>query len=1391
MKKFSEFICKYPKLIVIISVVLLFFSIIGSMLTKINYDILVYLPENIETVKGQNILTDDFNMGAYSIAIIENMNSLDILNLENDIKNVDGVNAVISLYDVIGTNIPIEMLPNNIKDKLHKDNTDLLFITFNDGTSAENTLKAVDEIRSLTEGKVKLGGMSSMVLDTMNLSQKEIAIYIIIAVVLCIIVLELSLDSYLAPLFLLLNIGFAIILNLGTNVFLGSISYITKALVAVLQLGVTTDFSIFLYHSYENKKNEYKTRKEAMSNAIEETFTSVTGSSLTTIAGFLVLCTMSLTLGKDLGIVMAKGVLLGVISVLTLYPSLLLLFDNILSKAKHKIFIPNFSKINKFVVKHHIMLFIIFIVLLIPMYLAYSKVEVYYKIDRSMPSYLDSKIANDKLKNDYNLVSTEIILLNRDVKNDDVNALVKEIENVQGIDFVLSFAKIKNNGITESMLPKELVDIFIRDKYQMLLVNSLYDIASDELNEQVEVINNIVKKYDESAILAGEGPLMKDLIKTSDTDFNNVNISSVVCIFIILFIVLKSLSLPFLLISTIEFAIFTNMAISYFDGTVLPFVAPIVLGTIQLGATIDYAILMTTTYLDKRKNGMEKNEAMLETLDYSGHSIFISGMCFFAATFGVGLYSKLEMVGYLCTLISRGALISMLVVITVLPSILLIFDKLIIKTTFNNGKVIKMNKKIIKNASVWLMLISIIWSICPINSYALSKNETVYTKLDYYGNVKNILVSEQLTNASNLSQIEDYSTLDDIINLSNNNKYYKDGNKLTWENGTKDIIYQGTTSKELPIKVNITYKLDEKEISLNDMIGKSGKVDIILKYQNTDKHIVKVNGKNEILYTPFVVTMGTIINSDGNTNISVSNGKVINTGVKNVLVGIASPGLYDSLKIKDLKDFDTITISYNTEKFELASIYSVVTSKLLDNSDLKVFDKMNNIYEKIDTLQDSMNMIDNGAKTLNNGVNTLNNNYAKFNDGLNLVNKNFYTLNSGIQQMNSKVNSIMNDEDVKEFIDYLPTLEENSKKLQEITNKYSDNINEFLDNSNNVVNNVNENIDNIIAYLDIVEEYLSDSENVKNTINNYTNTINTSIDNINVYLDSLNTYLETFNGISSFAASSIDYIINSYESDPENASEELTKLYNEAIKIKNNVDLNNLDNIIKNGTNNVNELKDNLNNAKVKLGNVVSKLLSNETELKNKLETAQKACINFKEVLKDLKNNNENISNNINTNKAKFNKAVKIINKLPDKINTLENGIGEFTNGIKEISDGTQKLQEGIQTLTNYSNEISKGINTLNGGSKQLAEGISKFNDEGISKINALVNNDVKTTINKTKEIVNLGKKYDSFAGKSNIKGETKFILVVDGKMVPKENNLNKQETKKLSLWERFLNLFR
>ena len=687
MHKVAKTICKHRKLILIIALLLLIPSIIGMKATRINYDILVYLPEDIETIKGENILSEDFDMGGFSVVLLEDMSTKDIVKLEEKIRKIENVEKVASIADVLGSNIPVEMLPDDIKDKAYKDNETLMLVTFKEQISSDATMNSVEELRKITDEHCKISGMTATVLDTRNLSDSEVVIYVIIAVILCLIVLELALDSYVAPVLLLLNIGIAILYNMGTNIFMGQISYITKAISAVLQLGVTMDFAIFLYHSYMQEKETINDNNEAMANAISKTFVSVLGSSLTTIAGFLALCSMNLTLGKDIGIVMAKGVLLGVISVVTVLPAMILELNNLIEKTKHKEILPKFTKVKNFVMKHYKAIAVAFLIILPVAFYGYQNTKIYYNLDKSLPTTLDSVVANTELKDKFNMTSMELLLVDKDMPDYEVNKMVEEIEKVEGIEWTLDYSKIGSMGVPKEALPEDIVRIFQSDKYQMILINSKYEMATDELNAQVETINQIIKKYDENAILAGEGPLMKDLVEISNHDFNSVNTVSIVIIFVIMIAVLKSISLPVILIAVIEFAIFINMGIPYYTNTVLPFIASIVIGTIQLGATIDYAILITTKYITARKEGKDKKEAVGEALGTSIGSIIVSGLCFFGATFGVGAYSKIEMIGSLCTLMSRGAIVSMVCVIAVLPSFLMIFDKLICKTTIGMRKI--------------------------------------------------------------------------------------------------------------------------------------------------------------------------------------------------------------------------------------------------------------------------------------------------------------------------------------------------------------------------------------------------------------------------------------------------------------------------------------------------------------------------------------------------------------------------------------------------------------------------------------------------------------------------------------------------------------------------------
>lgn len=693
MQKISNFICRHRWMIVVCSLLMLIPAVLGYLATKVNYDLLVYLPSDIETIKGQEIMTDEFGTGAFSVAVLENMPAKETLALEEKIRAVAGVNQVISLADLAGTTIPIDFLPSEVREKMTHGNTQLMLITFANSTSDDATLDAVEEIRDLTGESCLLGGMSAMVLDTKNLFKSETILYVGIAVALSLVVLLLCLDSFVVPFLLLGSIGVALLFNMGTNIFLGEISYITQAISAVLQLGVTMDFSIFLYHKYEAAKKQKSDRLGAMSQAIQETATSVVGSALTTFAGFLALCTMSLALGTDIGIVMAKGVVLGVICAITTFPALLLVCDKWIERAKHKVIIPEFKNLANWIVQKRKIILAVFVILLVPAYVMQSKTEVYYKLDSSIPESYEYTQAMKALRDDYGMESQMMILTRSETSDAKLNAMASEIEDLEGVDAVIGMNLLTQYGISADILSSEFRSMLETENYTMTLVLSNYGIATDELNTQITQINEIVDRYDEGAIVAGEGALMKDLVETSDRDFKNVNFVSIGVIFVIMALVLKSISLPVLLMAAIEFAIFLNLGCAFLTGTEIPFIASIVIGTIQLGATIDYAILLTTKYIEERKNGVEKIQAAKLALRSSAQSIFVSAMCFFGATIGVGLFSQIDMIGSLCTLIARGAIVSMVIVVTVVPALLVSCDGLIRKTTLGFNKLPEKIKK--------------------------------------------------------------------------------------------------------------------------------------------------------------------------------------------------------------------------------------------------------------------------------------------------------------------------------------------------------------------------------------------------------------------------------------------------------------------------------------------------------------------------------------------------------------------------------------------------------------------------------------------------------------------------------------------------------------------------
>ncbi len=682
MGKISEKIVKLRIPIFILSLLLLIPALIGYVNTRINYDILTYLPGEIETMQGQDILEEEFGTGAFAMLIVEGMDDKDVAKLKSRVSEVDHVKNVIWYDSIADLSVPMEMLPEDLYEAFNGDGATEMFVIFDETTSADGTMDAVEEIRRITGEQAFLSGMSATVVDTKNLTIKETPIYVGIAVLLAVIVLSLTMDNYLIPLFFLASIGMAILYNLGTNVFRGEISFLTQALSAVLQLGVTLDYSIFLWHSYrEELEKGTEDKKAAMAAAIDATFVSVIGSSITTVAGFVALCFMSFGIGLDIGIVMAKGVVIGVIACITILPSMILIFDKVLEKMGHKPLMREFDKIPEWIVNHHLLLGALFLVLLVPAIYGYRNTSVYYNLGDTLPEYLPSvqAIAKQDAVSDIN--STYVLLLDKDLSETDTRKMIRELKEVDGITSVLGTDSLVGPLFPKEMIPEDLLADLESDRHKMMLVSSEYKVATDEVNAQIARVNTIVKSYDQGGMVVGEAPCTKDLITITDKDFKVVSWISIGAVFFIIFFVLRSLSLPVILVSVIEFAIFINMGLTTYTGTTIPFIASVVIGTIQLGSTVDYAILMTTRYCKERKGGCDKAEATRIALKTGMKSVIVSALSFFAATFGVGLISSIDMIGALCNLMARGAIVSMIVVILVLPSMYMCLDGLICRTT--------------------------------------------------------------------------------------------------------------------------------------------------------------------------------------------------------------------------------------------------------------------------------------------------------------------------------------------------------------------------------------------------------------------------------------------------------------------------------------------------------------------------------------------------------------------------------------------------------------------------------------------------------------------------------------------------------------------------------------
>lgn len=681
MIKLGKWIAKHKVIIVIISLLLLIPSFIGMAATRVNYDILSYLPDSLETVEGQDIMVDEFGMGAFSMVVVEDMDLKDVAELKQKFQDVEHVKDVLWYDSVADLSIPVSMIPDKFKDAFFNGDATMMIALFDNTTSSDAAMEAVTEMRKIANEQCFISGMSGVVTDIKNIALEEMPIYVVIAACLSLLVLLLAMDSLVVPVLFLISVGLAVVYNLGSNIFLGEVCYITKSLTAVLQLGVTMDYSIFLLNSFEAYKKKYDENERAMAHAIADTFKSVAGSSVTTIAGFLALCVMTFALGRDMGIVMAKGVVIGVVCCVTVLPAMILVFDKAIEKTKHKALLPNMDKASGFITRHYRVWLLVFLILLYPAIYGNNHTQIYYNIDKSLPSTLDSNVANEKLKEDFDMSTVHMVLLKNGLDSKQKTQMLDEIEKVDGVKWSLGMNSLIGPTFPESMIPSNIKEMLQSDNYEVQFVCSEYSSATDECNAQLDAIQKIVKEYSPESMVIGEAPLMKDLQDTTDIDLQRVNILSMAAIFVIILVVFKSISLPFVLLAVIEFAIYVNMAIPYYQGVTLPFVASIVIGAIQLGATVDYAILMTSNYQKQRHLGKTKKESISIAHKFSMKSIIVSGCSFFAATFGVALYSQVDMIGSICTLLARGAVISTVVVLLVLPAMFMVFDPIIVHTS--------------------------------------------------------------------------------------------------------------------------------------------------------------------------------------------------------------------------------------------------------------------------------------------------------------------------------------------------------------------------------------------------------------------------------------------------------------------------------------------------------------------------------------------------------------------------------------------------------------------------------------------------------------------------------------------------------------------------------------
>ena len=1037
MYQFGKWIAKHRILVLLISVLLLIPSAYAYMNLHVNYDILYYLPSDIETMQGQEILQKDFGKGAYAMFVAEDMTDAQASALKSEIEHVDHVANVIWYDSILDPRVPSKIIPDELYDRFHSENATLMAIFFDTGTSDDETMDAIDTIREVAGERCFLNSMSAIVTDTKHLVEKELFWYVLIAVVMSSIVLALTMDSFLSPVLFLLNIGMAIIYNMGTNFIQGEISFVTMSLAAVLQLAVTMDYAIFLWNAYREQTVIHGDKEDAMAYAIVQTIGSVSGSSLTTIAGFAALCFMSFTLGMDLGIVMAKGVLLGVITCITVLPAMILVSDRAIQKTAHKPLTIRGDVLSRFVVKHNKVFLLVMILLWIPALIGYQKMDVYYQLDKSLPSYLPSVEAKEAMQENFDMSTIHLILASEDLPAKETKEMLSEMKQVDGVTFALSADSLIGSRIPDGFIPDEITKELSSGGRQLMLLGTKYEVASDEVNAQVGALETILKRYDPTAMLIGEAPGTRDLIRITDIDFKMVSAVSIGAIFLIILFVLHSPILPVILVLVIELAIYINLGVSGYTGESLPFVASIVIGTIQLGATVDYAILMTERYLKERDDGKEKTEATVTALSTSLPSILTSALGFFAATIGVGIYSDVDMIGSLCRLMARGALISMASVLFLLPSFFLLFDGAIMKTRWavpgkKKGESIMKTMKKTLSLIMTALLIAASLAGCSaeksvssesaakaaeevkevtraadeanrMHSNSEGKEETVYVVADAAGHPEETIVSTWLKNPDGSKELSDTTSLTDIENVKGDETYTVNENgSITWDANGNDIYYQGSSDKELPVSTTITYTLDGKKADPDELAGANGHLTIEFSYENKTGEKKEVNGKTVTLYQPFLVISGLMLDGDHASNISVSNGRVVNTGDQNLIFGMAMPGLRESLAIDTMKDRngdaislsipDKVIVDADVTDFELLTSVTVITNDFMKDLDFADMDSIDDLTDAVEELKDASQQLVAGTGELYDGI-------SKLSDGST-------ELTGGIAQLDSGANKL-------------------------------------------------------------------------------------------------------------------------------------------------------------------------------------------------------------------------------------------------------------------------------------------------------------------------------------------------------------------------------------------------